>query len=178
MTKIQTVHLIYGPTGAGKSTYARSLAAELNAVRFALDDWMHGLFSADMPKQMEWAWLSARVQRCERQIWSTSIAILATGRDVVLELGSLRESDRSRIGEMAAIAGYHITYTFVDAEREVRRKRVMQRNIEKSASWSFDVTPAMFDAVEQIFEPPGKAELARSIHLFTGEKHASRVETR
>jgi predicted kinase len=52
MTNSQTVHLIYGLTAAGKSTYAKALATEKNAVRFAIDDWMHSLYSQDKTETM------------------------------------------------------------------------------------------------------------------------------
>ena len=41
--------LVVGCTGAGKTTYARQLAAELGAVRFSIDEWMMALFGPDVP---------------------------------------------------------------------------------------------------------------------------------
>ena len=46
------VHLVFGPVGAGKSTYARALATREKGVRFAVDDWMHELFAPDMTPMM------------------------------------------------------------------------------------------------------------------------------
>jgi predicted kinase len=86
MANVQTVHLIYGPVGAGKSTYAKKLSAEKNAIHFAIDEWMHSLFGEDKPERMDMTWTMTRVQRCEAQIWLTCMQILASGRDVVLEL--------------------------------------------------------------------------------------------
>ena len=37
------VHLILGPQGAGKSTYARHLAQKESATRFSIDEWMQKL---------------------------------------------------------------------------------------------------------------------------------------
>jgi predicted kinase len=47
MSAHATAHLIYGPNAAGKSTYTRKLATQKQAVRFAVDDWMHTLFATD-----------------------------------------------------------------------------------------------------------------------------------
>ena len=49
------VHLVSGPVGAGKSTHARALAAREAAVRFAIDDGMHGLFAPDIVDRRDFA---------------------------------------------------------------------------------------------------------------------------
>ena len=90
-----TVHLIYGPSGAGKSTHAHQLATDHHAVRFAIDDWMHGLYGDDRPARLDMAWVLPRLRRCEALIWQTSRQILDTGRDVVLDLGLMRRADRA-----------------------------------------------------------------------------------
>ena len=41
------MHLLCGPTGAGKTTYARELAEAESAVRFSIDEWMSALFWMD-----------------------------------------------------------------------------------------------------------------------------------
>ena len=47
MSAMPTVHLIEGPVGAGKSTYASALARRTNGVHIALDEWFAALFSPD-----------------------------------------------------------------------------------------------------------------------------------
>lgn len=171
MKNIQTVYLIYGPVASGKSTYARKLSAEKNAIRFAIDEWMHDLFGADRTEKMDMAWAMARAARCEARIWLTCTQILAAGRDVVLELGSMRERDRDRVKTMVDAAGHTIAFCFVDAEREIRQQRLSKRNREKGETYSFEVTPAMFDAMEMYFEPPSEQELKRSIRITDGVNH-------
>jgi len=155
-------HLIYGPTAAGKSTYARALAAEHNAVRFAIDEWMHALFAADMPERLEMAWALTRVARCQAQVWSIAKQILGTGTDVVLELGLLRANDRKAAAAEVEAAGFPMCFHFVDADLSLRRQRVLRRNAEKGKTYSFDVTPPMFEAMESYFERPSAGELSNS----------------
>jgi len=163
MTSNQRIaHLVVGPTAAGKSTYARVLAADTNGVRFAIDEWMHTLFSADMPERMDMAWAMTRVGRCQAQVWSVAQQILATGTDVVLELGLLRKTDRDTCRAQIETAGYAARLHLVDADLAVRRQRVLQRNSEKGETYSFDVTPEMFEAMEGYFERPSEEELARA----------------
>jgi predicted kinase len=44
------LHLIVGPVGSGKSTYALRLADAHVAARFNLDEWMARLFRPDRPE--------------------------------------------------------------------------------------------------------------------------------
>ncbi|ABD67935.1 hypothetical protein Rfer_0177 [Rhodoferax ferrireducens T118] len=171
MTNSQTVHLIYGATAAGKSTYAKALATEKNAVRFAIDDWMHSLYGQDKPEAMSMEWVMSRVARCQSRIWTTCLQILATGTDVVLELGLLREQVRDRMQAMVEEAGHQASFSFVDADLQVRKQRVLHRNMEKGDTYSFNVTPAMFDAMERYFERPSQAELGRSLVIAEDIKH-------
>ena len=74
-----TLHVIFGPSGAGKTTYAHAFARREKAVAFILDDWMARLFGPDMPDPIEYDWMIERVQRCEAQIWSVVAGCLAAG---------------------------------------------------------------------------------------------------
>ena len=155
---MQTVHLLYGPVAAGKSTFAIGLADERTAVRFAIDEWMHTLFAPDRPQSMDMAWAMSRVERCRTTIWAACLQILASGRDVVLEIGLLREKDRGRFAALVEASGHRAEFYFVDADPDVRRQRVLQRNAQKGSTYSFDVTPSMFAAIESVFEHPTPRE--------------------
>ena len=47
MSLTPLIHLICGSTGAGKTTYAKALAAKLGAVHFSIDQWMATLYWPD-----------------------------------------------------------------------------------------------------------------------------------
>lgn len=34
------IHLVFGPQGAGKSTYSKELARKVNGVHLSIDEWM------------------------------------------------------------------------------------------------------------------------------------------
>jgi predicted kinase len=162
MPQQQTVYLIYGPTAAGKSTVARQLAARHKAVRFAIDEWMHSLFGPDTPEKMDMAWVVPRVARCQARIWATCEEILASGRDVVLEMGLLRRQDRDRMQSQVEASGHTAALCFVDASLATRRQRVLHRNQQQGDTYTFQITPTMFDAMEHIFERPAADEVRRS----------------
>lgn len=156
---MQSVHMVFGPLGAGKSTFARQLNTKVTGVRFSIDEWMHGLYGPDLPTPMSLAWISARVQRCEAQMWEMSLQVLEAGRDVVLDQGFMTEADRTRIRLLAGKAGYPVSSYFIDAVPQLRRERVMRRNIDKGETYAFEVTGVMFDFMESRFERPSPQEL-------------------
>jgi predicted kinase len=138
-----TLHVIYGPSGAGKTTYANAFARRERATPFILDEWMARLFGPDIPQPVDYNWLVERVGRCEAQIWSTVAATIAAGTSVILDLGLMRKADRAR--------------------QEVRRGRVAERTQVHGASFALQVTPDMFEFVEGVFEAPDAEELHGAI---------------
>src|SRR5579872_3888709 len=66
-----TLHVIFGPCAAGKTTYARALARRERAVAFIIDEWGARLFSPDLHGPIEFAWMMERLARCNALIWST-----------------------------------------------------------------------------------------------------------
>lgn len=163
-----TLHAIFGPCGAGKTTYAHAFARREGAVAFILDDWMARLFGPDMPQPIEYAWMIERVQRCEAQIWSTAAGVLAAGTDVIFDIGLMRKSDRARVREIAEAAGLPLQWHFVTASQEVRRARVGERNVVRGASFAIDVSPDMFDFIEGVYEAPEPAELTGAVISESG----------
>lgn len=158
-----TLNVIFGPSGAGKTTYANAFARREAAVAFILDEWMARLYGPDIPAQVEYPWLVERVGRCEAQIWSTAAAVMATGTSVILDLGLMRKADRDRIREIAEAVELPLQWHYVTAPQEARRARVAERTQVHGKSFALQVTPDMFEFVEGVFEAPTPEELAGAI---------------
>lgn len=157
------LHVTFGPSGAGKTSYAQALAKRERAVIFNLDEWMARLFGPDMPEKIEYDWMVDRVGRCEAQIWSTAAAVIATGTSVILDIGLLRKADRDRVRQIAAAVELPLQFHYVDAPAELRRARVAERNVIRGETFAIDVTPEMFDFVEGVWEPPTPGELEGAV---------------
>jgi hypothetical protein len=56
------------------------------------------------------------------------------------------------------VFGPTAAFYFVDAQRAARWQRVLQRNAEKGATSSFNLTAPMFDSMELSFEHPDSAD--------------------
>jgi len=158
-----TLHLIFGPSGAGKTTYAHAFARREKAVAFILDDWMARLFGPDIPQPIEYDWMLERVGRCEAQIWSTSAAVLATGASVILDIGLMTKADRARVREIAEGAGLPFQFHYVTASQETRRARVAERNVVRGENFAIEVTPELFDFIEGVWEAPDEQELTGAV---------------
>ena len=124
-----TVHIIFGPQGAGKSTYARKLAQEIQGSRFSIDDWMHQLYGPDMPKQLNFSWIMERVRRCEARIWATASDVARTGGSVVLDLGFMKVESRTEFLSLANASELKSQLHFIDAPHAMRKERVLARNV-------------------------------------------------
>ena len=162
------IHLVFGPQGTGKSTYARALAQRLEGVRLSIDDWMGQLYGPDLPKSMNFAWITERVKRCEQRIWLTAADIAQTGVPVILDLGFMKMQNRTEFLARAADRQYPAQLHFITAPHAVRRTRVLTRNIDRGDTYSFEVTAPMFDFMEQEFEPATAQELASAVVVDTG----------
>ena len=155
------VHLICGSTGAGKTTYALRLSEQLGAVRFSIDEWMTALFWTDAPQPLEAAWAMERVERCYAQIWVTASQLAARRVPCVLDLGFGQAESRARFAGLATGVGSSVQLHFIDVPLEEPWRRVESRNARKGETYQlrFDVTRAMFDYVESMWEPPTEEEM-------------------
>ena len=165
------IHIVVGPQGAGKSTYSKKLSKEVNGVHLSIDDWMWALFGADLPKSMNLSWIMERVERCEKQIWETSKKITACGGDVILDLGFTKLAKRELFKTLANDHNISTQIHYVKAPHALRRKRVLDRNIEQGDTFSFEVTPGMFDFMETEFEQPTEKELVAAIIIDTSAEY-------
>lgn len=160
------IHLIIGPVGAGKSTYGSQLADEHAAVRLTLDEWMAVLFGDDpRPTEGRLDWYVERTERCIEQIWRLTQQLAAVGTTVILEIGLIRREARQRFyGKLDAAAIEHLVHV-VDADRDVRRERVQQRNRERGATFSMEVPADFFELASDMWEPPDGSERADREHV-------------
>ena len=162
MTSPGVVHLLCGPTGAGKTTYGRKLAEAKGAVRFSVDEWMSALYWMDAGDPFDGPWAMERVLRCAALIWKTAVDVSRQGIPCVLEIGLTTAETRTRYVGLAREAGLPVRLHLVDAPLEERWARVQARNAEggEGAHLPFELTRHMFDFVETLWEPPSEAELA------------------
>jgi predicted kinase len=163
------IHLIEGPVGAGKSTFAAQLAAEMGGVHLALDAWFARLYSPDRPPAGVMPWYMARKDRLVDLMWDHALALRVAGVTPILELGLVQRQARAEIYERARLAAVHLRVHVLDADRELRRERVARRNAEQGPTFSMVVPDAVFDLASDAWEPPDLFEAE--------ERHIEFVDT-
>jgi predicted kinase len=154
------VHLVEGPVGAGKSTYAFRLSRRIGAPHLDLDDWMATLFRPDRPEGDDvMGWYLERKDRCLDQILRVADEILESGSEVVLELGLVRRIDRD--GVLGRLDGQDrpVVLHVLDAPRDLRRERVRRRNRAQGATYSMTVPDAVFERASDLWEPVADDEV-------------------
>ncbi len=142
-----TAHLIHGFLGAGKTTFARKLEAELGALRFSHDEWMVELFGHDPPVE-RFAVQAQSVRRVMQALWLRSLGL---GLDVVLDFGFWPRAERDEVrAQVAAIGANHRLYQLARSEAEAWR-RIEARNTDLGDSLL--ITRATFETLKARFEP-------------------------
>lgn len=154
------LHLIEGPVGAGKSTYASALANRTGGIPIALDAWFARLFSPDRPSGGSMPWYLERKDRLVDLIWAHSLEVLAANTDVILELGLVQRQPRTAFCLRARDQGFPPALHIVNAPRELRRERVRRRNVEQGPTFSMIVPDPLFDIASDLWEAPDEFECA------------------
>lgn len=121
---------------------------------------MATLFRMDRPETGLLAWYQERAQRCIEQIWKLALQHAARGEDVVLEIGLLRRDERERFYERVSEAGLPLTLHVVDAARDVRRARVLERNRHQGSTFTMVVPAEVFELASDLWQPPESDECA------------------
>jgi len=154
-----SVHLIEGPIGAGKSTFAMFLTSTGGqGSHIALDEWFAALYAPDRAPQDFIPWYMERKDRLLGVIWSHSQRLLDAGCNVVLELGLIQKTPRVEFCRMVQSQGYRLIMHVLDAPTEIRRDRVRRRNQEKGATFSMVVPDPVFELANRLCHPPDELE--------------------
>ncbi len=154
------IYLICGATGAGKSTHAKALAQRVSGVRFSIDEWMERLHNPDKPETGLFEWLYARVERNWAQMQSMAGQLVALNVPAIFDCGLTRKQERDIFANWAGARGYSVALHFIDVPPETRWQRVQKRNAEQGETFQFEVSRAMFDFMETLWEAPDAAEMA------------------
>lgn len=160
MSPPSTLHLLIGPVGAGKSTYAQQRIARSPALYLDVDTCMVRLFRDDpRPADGVVAWYLERRERCRKLLWDVALSALRCGTDVFLEFGLVQRAEREAFYEQVRAEDLELVVYVLDAPKSVRRERVANRN-RSPGEYTQIVPPEFFERASNAWEPPLESERA------------------
>jgi predicted kinase len=150
------VYLLCGLTGSGKTTYAKRLEAG-GAVRLSVDEEVyarHGRYGVDYPMDEYVERERPVVEELRRRL----VELVESGRDVVLDYGLWRRSDRDAYKRLVEAHGGRWRLLYFKVDREVLARRLAERHRREDAN-ALAVTPsALGDFIARFDEPVDEGE--------------------
>lgn len=143
--------LVVGLPGAGKTTRARALAAERDAVRLTPDEWMGPLFGDSDADGM-------RDVVEGRLVW-TAAQVLAAGASVVLDFGFWGRDERCALAWLGRSLGAGVRTVYLPVDPETQWKRVAAR-WRDTPEQTWPITRADLDEWRGLFQEPDAAEVS------------------
>lgn len=110
MNQVGTMILVVGMPGSGKTTFAKRLEAERNAIRMCPDDWIEAVL-ADPDDDAEKNRLRDAVENLQ---WELAKEYLRKGLTVILENGFWSEDERNQYAMEAIELGARIELYAMD----------------------------------------------------------------
>lgn len=151
-----TLMLICGMVCAGKTTLAKALEAEREAIRLSPDEWLVKLAGHKSNREL----LDLHRETVESIQWSLAKELLTRKLDVILENGFWSRAERLSLLEQAQQLGCRVELHYLDVPRSVLLDRIAHRNVHGGSA---DI-PVHADELDQWltwFTPPDEAEFDR-----------------
>ena len=160
MSARPTLFLAVGLPATGKTTAARRIEVEHDALRLTKDEWMKALYGADNP--------SSASDVIEGRLVEVALRALELGANVVLDFGLWGRDERSALRQAAAERGAHVDMRYFELRSEEQRRRLDRRldlaphttwpiSDSEIATWAAIInipTSAELDGREPIDDPP------------------------
>ena len=153
MRRVPIAFLLHGPPGCGKTTFARQLEEERNVVRFSHDEWMVVLHGQNPPAEN----FAEYHDRISKLIWIMAERVLASGRDVALDLGFWSRASRDEARARISQRGFGFRLCAFDYSIEEVKQRVLARTQALPSDCLFIDSPT-FDLLCRRIEPLGADE--------------------
>jgi predicted kinase len=160
MTTSPVLFLTVGLPGTGKTTEARRIEVEQDALRLTKDEWVKALYGPANPPSAS--------DVIEGRLIEIGLRALQLGIDVVIDFGLWGRDERSALRKAAADLGAAVQMRYFDVAPTEQRRRLDRRQAaephttwhmtdQELATWSAIIsvpTPGELDGSEPIDDPP------------------------
>jgi predicted kinase len=155
-----TLFLTVGLPGTGKTTAARRIEVEQQALRLTKDEWVRALYGRENPP--------AAQNVIEGRLVQIGLRALELGINVVIDYGLWGRDERSALRQAAADRGAVVEMHYFELDPVEQRRWVDQRQAEaphttwpmsdeELGEWAANInipTPGELDGSEPIDDPP------------------------
>ena len=145
-----TLFLTVGLPGTGKTTAARRLEAEHDALRLTKDEWMKALYGSENPEQAS--------DVIEGRLVGIALRALELGTSVVLDFGLWGKDERSSLRQAAVDRGAEVVMLFCDVGLDEQRRR-LDRRLAEEPHTTWPISEAELASWADIFQRPAEAEV-------------------
>lgn len=148
------LHFFCGKMASGKSTLARTLAQEKNAILISEDVWLSQLYSEEINDFSDYIKYSSRL----KATFSPHIqTLLLRGLSVVLDFPGNTPSQRHWFRSIFESVGVDHLLHYIIASDELCKQQLKIRSQDLPEGSAF-TTEAEFEAIAQYFKPPTPEE--------------------
>ena len=151
-----TLHLMVGLPCSGKTTLARQLQAERQALHLTPDEWQIALFGQDAEDPDH----DRRHSIIEGLMWGVAERALQLGTNVILDFGFWARRERDDFRARAARMGVDFAIHHTPCPPEELLRRLAERNASLPPG-AFTISDEALRGWIKQFEPPDAEELSR-----------------
>lgn len=153
--KSPKVIITCGKICSGKSTLAKKLRLEYNAVILSVDDITLALFGQNAGDKLD-----EYVEKLKEYFFGKSVEIIETGTNVILEWGFWQKSERDHARKFYAEHGIPCEFHYLSVSDEEWERRLQKRNadVEAGRTNAYYVDDGLKAKFEEMFEPPEETE--------------------
>jgi predicted kinase len=144
-----TLHLTCGLPGSGKTTLARRLAVEREALRFTVDELMLALGGDLYDEELR--------DRVEAMLIELAFELLAAGRSCILDFGLWSRVERNALRLRARAQGVRVELHVLDVALEELMRRIDTRYADAPHTTA-EITAEQLAAWASSFEAPDEEE--------------------
>jgi predicted kinase len=142
--------VMVGLPGAGKTTRARQIEVQRQALRLTPDDWILPLFGEPEPAEK-------RDVLEGRFVW-LALRSLRLGMNVVLDFGVWGRDERMALRSLAASAGAPCELIYLEIEPDEQKRRI-ERRFRAHPEATFEMSGDDLERSMLLFQTPDQGEL-------------------
>lgn len=148
--------LICGKICSGKSTYARKLREQNNAVLLSVDEIALSLFDGDPGEKHD-----EITQRIQGYLFKKSVEIIESGVTVILDWGFWRKSDREFPRNFYNSRNIPCEFHCIDISEDTHKRNISERNkaVSEGRMSAYFIDEGLYEKFLGMFESPQESEI-------------------